>query len=68
MLLAASNRDLEWQPVGIDHGVDFGRQSSTRTSKAFADTVSDTTRVLMRADYRAINHLNIGIVPMRDRC
>ena len=68
MLLTAANRDVEWQPVRIDHGVDFCRQPSTGTSKGFAYIGPDAARVLMCANYCAINHLNFGIVPVRDSC
>ncbi|WP_457936045.1 hypothetical protein [Mesorhizobium sp. 10J20-29] len=53
-------------PVRIDQGVDFGRQSSTRTSKASASVILGATRVLMGSDYRAIDHHHLGMVPMRD--
>jgi hypothetical protein len=66
VLLAAGNHDVERQPVRIDHGVDFCRQPSTGTSKTFAYTVPDAARVLMCANDRAVDHLNFGIVPMRD--
>ena len=67
MLLTAANHDLKWQPVCIDNGVDFCRQPSTRTSKAFASAILDATRMLMGAKNRAVDHLNLGIVPVRDR-
>jgi hypothetical protein len=47
--------------------VDFCRQPSTRTSKAFASAILDATRMLMGANNRAVDHLNLGIVPVRDR-
>jgi len=64
MLLTAGNRDVERQAVRVDHGVDLDRQPSTRTSKAFAGAILGATRVLTGADYRAVDHLNLGIVPM----
>lgn len=46
----------------------FCRQPSKSASEAFAYPVPDATRVLMGDDYRAADHLNFGIVPVRDRC
>lgn len=66
MLLTASNHDLKRQSARIDNGVDFGRQHSTRTSKAFTVIFLDETYVLMGAHYRAVDHLHLGIVSMRD--
>jgi hypothetical protein len=66
MLLTAANLDLKWQSVCIDNGVDFCRQPSTRTSKSFASAIFGATRVLMRADYCAVDHLNFSIFLMRD--
>lgn len=66
MLLTAGNHDLERRSVRIDNLVDFGRQSSARTSKAFAGAILDATCVLMCSDYRVVDNLHLGIVPMRD--
>jgi hypothetical protein len=66
MLLTTANHDLKWQPVRIDNGVDFCRQPSTRTSKAFASAIFGATRVLMGADYGAVDHLDFSIFLMRD--
>jgi len=66
MLLTTGNHDLERQSVRIDNGMDFSRQTSTRTPKAFAVIILDATCVLVGADYRAVNHLHLSIVPMRD--
>lgn len=66
MLLTAGDCHLERQTICVHHCVDFGRPPSTGTSKSFAGTIFGAARVLMSADYRTVNHLNIGIVPMRD--
>ena len=66
MLLTAGNRDVQWQAVGVDHRMDFGRQPSTGTSELFAIPMPDACRVLVSANNRAVDHLNLGVVPMRD--
>jgi hypothetical protein len=66
MLLTAGDCDVERQTIGVDHGVDFGRQPSAGASKFFAGAILSATRVLMGTDYRAVDHLHLSIVPMRD--
>ena len=66
MLLTAGNHNLERQAVRINIRVELGRQPTTRMSKAFAGATLDATCVLMCSDYRTVEHLYLGIVPMRD--
>jgi hypothetical protein len=68
MLLTAEEYDLERQTVGINHGMDLGRQPSAGTPKIFSDAVLDAGRVLMSTDYSAVDHLDLSIIPMRDVC
>jgi hypothetical protein len=66
MLLTAGDCDVERQTIGVDYSVDFGRQPSAGASKFFVGAILSATRVLMGADYRAVDHLHLSIVPMRD--
>ncbi len=67
MLMTGFQSQFDRQAIHIDHCMDLGRQPATLPATPFVGAMLDACGMLVRPDNRAVDHLNAGIVAMRNR-
>jgi len=67
VLLAGAQSEAKRQALAIDDRVDLRREAATRSTSTRGGISLDTCAVLVEADDRAVDHLDTGATPVRQR-